>query len=330
MPIDLVTGATGLVGNNLVRRLHSQNRTVRLLVRKSSRVSLFADLPGLQFAEGDITAPDSLGAAFAGVEHVYHLAAAVTVTRRMTETIWRTNVIGTQNVIQAVQASGVRRLIYCSTEDAIGLPEGAEPSSEETPWNWDRLGVENAYARSKYEAHQRVLAAARAGLNAVLVCPGFMFGAYDSHPSSGKMIQAIAGRRLPGYPVGGNNFVDVQDVVQGMLSAAQVGRSGEAYILGGVNLSYKEIFAIIAGVVHAPAPRVAIPYPIARIAGWFGDRYEQITGRDVGLNTATVKISYLRHYYNPAKAIRELGMPQTPIETAIERAAAWMRSQNML
>lgn len=328
-PIDLVTGATGLVGSNLVRLLHSLKRKVRLLVRKTSNVSLFSDLDSLTFVEGDVTDLVSLNQAFAGVENVYHLAAAVTIRRKMNEAIWRANVVGTQNVIKAAQESGARRLIYCSTVDALGLPEGDEPASEDTPWNWDRLGVENAYARSKYEAHKAVLAAARAGLNAVIVCPAFMFGAYDARPSSGQMILAIARRLLPGYPGGGNNFVDVRDVAQGMLAAAQAGRPGEVYILGGANLSYKEIFTIIAGVVGVPAPRFAIPYPAAWIAGQFGDLYERTSGRDIGLNSATVRVSYLRHYYDPSKAIRELGLPQTPIDTAVERAAAWFRKQGM-
>ena len=330
MTIDLVTGATGLVGHNLVRALVSQGRTVRVLVRKTSNTSLFEGLPGLQFATGDITDPASLAAAFAGVDTVYHLAANVTVTRQMTGPIWQTNVVGAENVLRAVGVGGVRRLVYCSTVDAIGLPEGSEPSTEETPWNWDRLGVDNAYARSKHEAHQRVLAAARAGLNAVLVCPAYMFGAYDTRPTSGRMIQAIARRQLPGYPGGGNNFVAVQDVVQGMLAAAGIGQAGEVYILGGVNLSYKDIFAVIAKAVGAPAPGIALPYGLARIAGWFGDRCEQLTGRDAGLNSATVKISYLPHYYSPAKAIRELDLPQPPLAVAIAQAAAWLDAHGML
>jgi dihydroflavonol-4-reductase len=328
-PIDLVTGPTGLVGNNLIRRLQSQKRRVRLLVRKTSKVSLFDDLTDLQFAEGDITDPDSLRAACNGVENVYHLAANVTVSRHMTEAIWRTNVTGTQNMIWAAREAGVRRLIYCSTVDALGLPEGAEPATEETAWNWDRLGVENAYARSKYEAHQRVLEAVRDGLNAVIVCPAFMFGAYDARPSSGKMILAIAKRQLPGFPGGGNNFVDVQDVTQGMLAAAEAGKAGEVFIFGGANLTYREIFATIAGVVGVPAPRLALPYPIAWMGGLLGELYEQVSGRDVGLNLATVQVSYLRHYYDPAKAIRELRLPQTPIESVIQRAVDWFRAQGM-
>jgi dihydroflavonol-4-reductase len=329
-PVDLVTGGTGLIGANLVRLLQRERRSVRLLVRKDSKISLFDDRSNLQFVVGDITDLDSITAASVGVENVYHLAAKVKITRRMTEGIWRTNVIGTENVIRAAQVNRVNRLIYCSTVDALGLPEGPEAATEQTPWNWDRLGVENAYARSKYEAHQRVLAAARQGLDAVLVCPAFVFGEYDSHPSSGRLIQAIAQRRLPGYPSGGNNFVDVRDVTQGMLSAAELGRAGEAYILGGSNLTYREIFSIIAAIVHVPSPRFPLPYPIAMMAGWFGELYERISGRDAGINLAAVQVSYLRHYYDSSKAIRQLGMPQSPIEAAIERAAAWLREQNML
>ena len=328
--IDLVTGGTGLVGGNLVRRIIAEQRRVRILVRKTSDRTLLNDLPGLDFVEGDITDPDSLKAAVDGVENVYHCAASVTVQRKMTESIWRVNVTGTENIIQAVQASSAQRLIYCSSVDALGLPEGEAPANEGTPWNWDRLGVENAYARSKFEAHQRVLTAARAGLNAVIVCPTYMFGAYNSRPSSGQMILAIARRQLPGYPGGGNNFVDVEDVTQGMLAAAQVGRQGEVYILGGANYTYREIFAIIANVVRAPRPFFEIPYPIAWVAGTFGELIERVFGRKIGINLATVRTSYLDHYYDPSKAIRELGLPQTPIENAVHRAALWFEKHNML
>ena len=218
-------------------------------------------------------------------------------------------------------------IIHCSSVDALGLPEGREPATEQTPWNWARLGVENAYARSKYEAHQRVLQAARFGINAVIVCPTFMFGAYHFRPSSGQIILAIAQRKLPGYTGGGNNFVDVADVTQGMLTVAQIGRQGEVYILGGANYTYRKIFAIIASVVHAPRPFIPIPYPISWIAGQLGELYERATGRDPGINLATVQTGYLRHYYDPSKAIRELGLPQTPIESAIQRAPSGSKNK---
>ena len=328
--IDLVTGGTGLVGGNLVRRILAEQRRVRVLVRTTSNRSLLKDLPGLEFVEGDITDPGSLKAAVAGVENVYHCAASVSVQRQMTEAIWRINVTGTENIIQAVQASSARRLIYCSSVDALGLPEGKAPATEATSWNWDRLGVENAYARSKFEAQQRVLKAAQAGLNAVIVCPTYMFGAYDSRPSSGQMILAIARRQLPGYPGGGNNFVDVEDVTQGMLASAQVGRQGEVYILGGTNYTYREIFAIIANVVRAPRPFFKIPYLAAWAAGVLGDLIERVSGKEFGINLATVRTSYLDHYYDPSKAIRELGLPQTPIEKAIKRAVQWFQEHKML
>jgi dihydroflavonol-4-reductase len=157
-----------------------------------------------------------------------------------------------------------------------------------------------------------------------------MFGAYDSRPSSGRMILEIARLKLIGYPGGGNNFVDVADVVTGMINAAERGRCGECYILGHTNLTYQEIFARIANCLGRRAPQLPLPYPLARLGGWFGDLAGWLTGREPTINSASVKIGYVNHYYTPAKAIGELALPQTPIDQAIERAIAWFRQANML
>ena len=239
---DLVTGASGLVGGNLVRALSSQGRRVRILVRKSSKTFHIDDISDVERVEGDITDSDSLRRAMTGVENVYHCAARVTLGRKMNGAIWQANVTGTENILVEAQRAGIRRLVYCSSVDAIGLPEDGHSSSEATAWNWDRLGVENAYARSKYEAQKRVLAAARAGLDAVVVCPTFMLGAYDPHPSSGAIILAAARNPVTIGLSGGNNFIDVEDVAAGMISAAEKGCRGEVYILGNENLTYNEIF----------------------------------------------------------------------------------------
>jgi len=226
-PIDLVTGASGLLGGNLVRSLARQGRRVRILARRASRISHLQDLPDLETVEGDITLPQTLEAALSGVDTVYHCAAQVSTARQMTSSIWAANVTGTENILAAFRESSARRLVHCSSVDAIGLPEDGQPSTEATPWNWDRLGVETAYARTKYESQQRVLEAARAGLDAVVVCPTYMFGPYDVRPSSGQMILSVQKNGFLPDVRGGNNFVDVQDVVDGMIAAAQVGRSGE-------------------------------------------------------------------------------------------------------
>lgn len=330
VPIDLVTGASGLLGGNLVRSLASNGRRVRILLRKSSKTFHINDIPGLERVEGDITDPASLRRALTGVENVYHCAAKVTISRKMSESIWRTNVIGTENILEEARQAAIRRLVFCSSVDAIGLSHGQQSSDENTPWNWDALGLETAYARSKYEAQKRVLAAAQNGLEAVVVCPTFMLGAYDPHPSSGQLILSVAQNRvLPGMP-GGNNFVDVEDVVTGMQTAAYKGQPGEIYILGNHNLPYQQIFEIIAGVLHKKRISLPVPYCAARLAGWAGDLYEKVSGQEASLNTAMAKLGYIHHYYDATKAVRELNLPQSSLEMAIIRAVNWFKHVGML
>ncbi|MHB0877609.1 MAG: NAD-dependent epimerase/dehydratase family protein [Anaerolineae bacterium] len=329
-PVDLVTGASGLLGGNLVRVLAGQGARVRILVRRNSRIEHLADLPAIEKAEGDVTVPASLERAMVGVRYVYHCAARVTIARRMTDAVWQTNVWGTMNVLQAARTAGIRRLVYCSTVDALGLPEDGRPADEQTPWNWDRLGVENAYARSKYEAHQAVLGAAASGLDVVIACPTYMLGAYDVRPSSGRLIITCAKSHLLPRVTGGNNFVDVLDVTEGMIAMAERGLVGEAYILGNANLPYTEVYGMIAAAIGRRVTVVPLPFSLALLAGRAADVLARGNGRDAGLNSALVRLSYLRHYYDPAKAVRELGLPQRPVAGAIERAVAWFRQVGML
>ncbi len=330
MAVDLVTGATGLVGGNLVRALVAQGRQVRILVRPSSRTEHLADVPGVERVLGDVTEPDTLAPACAGVERVYHCAALVSMWPRLAAAMWSVNVDGTDHVVAAARRAGVRRLVHCSSVDALGLPESAAPSTEDTPWNWDRLGLDNAYARTKYESQRRVLAAAGADVDAVVVNPTYMLGAYDARPSSGRMILEVAAGKAIGYPSGGNNFVDVEDVAGAMIAAAERGRRGECYILGGVDLTYREIFTLIAEVLGVRPPRLALPYPLARVGGWLGDLAGAVTGREPAVTTPTARLGYVRHYYSPQKAIATLGMRQTPIRDAIARAVRWFRARGML
>jgi dihydroflavonol-4-reductase len=325
----LVTGASGFLGGNLARLLIEGGQSSRILARPTSNLSCLADLPGWQRVEGDITQPESLAAALEGVDVVYHCAARVEMPRFMTPAIWEVNVEGTENLLQACRKAGVRRLVYCSTVDALGLPEGDQPSDESTPWNWDRLGVENAY--SKYEAHRRVEKAAATGLDAVLVCPTFMLGAYDPRPTSGRLIQQAARSPLRVDTGGGNNFVDVLDVASAMISAAECGRRGETYILGGQNLPYAELQGLIHQALgRKAAPGLRLPYWILSAAGWLGDAYETLTGRSNGLNTPMARLSSMRHYYDSSKAVRELGLQRSPLPAALARAVGWLHAAGML
>lgn len=329
-PIDLVTGASGFLGGNLVRLLAGRGQRARVLMRRTSRWDLLAGLPNVERAEGDVTSIASLKRAMEGVRYVYHCAAVVTVARRMTDAVWQVNVWGTENVVQAARAAGVARLVHCSTVDALGLPEGPAPADERTPWNWDRLRVENAYARSKLEAQRLVLRAAADGLDAVVACPTYMLGAYDAKPSSGRLIIACAtGAVLPRVP-GGNNFVDVLDVAEGLAAAAERGRRGEVYILGNANLPYTEVYEMVAEAVGRKPRLVTVPRWLALAAGRVGDLAERRWPTSVPLNTATVRLAYLHHYYDASKAVRELGLAGRPVSGAIERAVAWFRQVGML
>ena len=193
--------------------------------------------------------------------------------------MWRVNVDGTDHVVEACRRAGVRRLIHCSSVDAIGLPEGSAPSREETPWNWDRLGVDNPYARTKWESQRRVLAAAVRDVDAVVVNPTYMFGPWDARPSSGRMILEVAAGKAIGWTSGGNNFVDVEDVVLAMVAAAERGARGECYILGHANLTYREVFGEIARVLGVRPP--AIRHPVsARAPRRLGRRRRRCSDRD--------------------------------------------------
>ena len=330
--MDLVTGATGLLGGNLVRALHAAGRRVRILVRTNSKTSHLDDLDGVERVEGDITNAASLHAAFNSVENVYHCAAMVSMWPAMDQQMVAVNVEGTRNVIHACGECNIRRLIHCSSVDGIGLPEKGEPAADEgKAWNWDKLGFEMGYARTKFESQKLVLQAANQGrVDAVVVNPTYMFGAYDPKPSSGQMILEVAAGKAVGYTAGGNNFVDVEDVADAMIRASTKGETGEMYILGGQNMTYKEIFSMIAEVLEMPHPRFKIPYALARIGGWAGDLNGLATRREPSINTVTARLGYIDHYYETTKAITQLGMKQSPIRGAIERAVHWFRQENYL
>jgi dihydroflavonol-4-reductase len=248
----------------------------------------------------------------------------------MTPAVWDANVTGTDCVLRAAAAAGVRRVVHCSSVDALGLPENDQPSDETARWNWDELGLENAYARSKYEAQRMVLEAARRGQDVVVVCPTFMFGAYDPHPSSGALILAAARSPFLLALPGGNNFVDVEDVADGMIAAAVGGCPGEVYILGNENMTYAEVFARISSVLGRRVPSVPMPYAAARLAGWGGDLSQRLTGKEAEINSSVARLGFVGHYFDPSKAVRELGLRRRPVEGALQRAVDWFRQVGML
>ena len=246
----LVTGATGFIGTRLAAALIERGESVRVLRRAGSRLDGLANLP-VEHCIGDILDADSLARAVDGCAVVYHVAAVSTYWREAPETIYNVNVEGTRQVMTACLKNGMPRVVYTSSVAAIGIPFDVSPGTEETPF--DPISAAWPYADSKRLAEEEVCRAVAQGLSAVIVNPGVVIGAGDHNLVSGSMIIQLARHPLPAVPPGGMCIVDVDAVVQGHLLAAQSGRAGERYILGGENLTYREVAATIAQVVGRPA-----------------------------------------------------------------------------
>jgi dihydroflavonol-4-reductase len=327
-----ITGATGLVGANLAVLLREAGHTVRCTrrARAGSKTDLL-DGVGVEWAEADLSQPDALARAFDGAEAVFHCAAAVSVRKKPTPEMVATNVDGTRHVCAAVRKTGVKRLVHCSSTVAIALTENGQPSNEEAEWNFDRHGLADGYAVTKRDSERVVLDETKAGLDAVVINPGYMFGPYDQRPTSGKMIIEVIRGKVPGYSTGCNSFVDVRDVCRGMIAAWQRGRTGERYILAGENLSYGEMFRRIAAVAGVKPPRFAIPRWLAAPVGWIGDIQEKLSDKDPLISSNTLGWGYEPGFiFDSSKARRELGYTTGPLEDAVRDAIAWFRMRGML
>jgi dihydroflavonol-4-reductase len=319
-----VTGATGFVGGAVARALVKAGADVRVLVRSKSDVQHLSGLP-VERVEGDLLNPTSLRAALAGCQQLYHVAAYYALWAKDPAVFYNVNVTGTRNVLTAARAAGIERTVYCSTIGAIGLPPGGGLGTEETPVSLDQMA--GHYKRSKYLAEQEVLTLAREGLPVVIVNPSAPVGAGDVKPTpTGQVIVDFMRGRMPAYIETGMNIVDVDDVATGHLLAMAKGRQGERYILGCRNLMLKEVFDMLSRLTGVKAPSLRLPrslvLPLAYINQWMA----QVTGQPPRIPLEGVKMAKYRMHYDCSKAIRELGIPQTAPETALEKAVRWFRN----
>ena len=323
-----ITGASGLLGGNLAAELVAAGHHVVAIRRAGSKVAHLDDL-AIDWRDADLASPDALAGAFAGADVVFHCAAAVTVKRTVTPDMTAANVTGTQHVIDACVAARVARLVHTSSVVAVGLSTDGRPCDETAEWNFDREGLLDAYAITKHQAEQLVTGAGDR-LHAVIVNPTYMFGPRDARPSSGKLIVDTVRRRVPGWTPGYNNFVDVRDVVRGMIAAWQRGRRGERYILAGHDLTYRAIFETIARVANVAPPRLPAPRAVAWLLGKWGDLVEA-RGGDPIVNSTQIRYAYTDKFrFASTKAARELGYAFGPLEPAIGDAIAWFRAHRML
>jgi len=328
----LITGATGLLGGNLARWLWSKGeRELRALARKSSK-TLAIDELNVERVYGDIREEKSLKEALKDVKRVYHCAASVSQWRGNFKQSYEINVLGTVNLLSAGLDAGVERVVYVSTVDTLGLSSRDNPADETWPEHESMAKFRNPYADTKYQAELEAKKILEKGLNLVIVKPTYMLGEWDVKPSSGQMVIQVAKGRAKGYPAGGNNFVDVLDVCEGIRLAMEKGRVGEDYILGNEsgNMTYKDFFSLVAKIVGVKPPNFQIPYSIAVGAGYIFDLLGLVFRFEPDINSITAKMGYADHYFSSKKAIKELGLPQSPIEKAVERAFNWFRKYGYL
>jgi dihydroflavonol-4-reductase len=317
----LVTGGTGFVGANLVRELLADGHTIRVLVRAGSDRRTLEGCR-VEIVEGGLLDPAALKTAVAGAQRVYHVAADYRLWAPDPAELYRTNVDGTRAVLSAAAEAGAERIVYTSTVGAVGIPEDGTPGDERTPVSLaDMVG---AYKASKFLAERVADEFAARGAPVVIVNPSAPVGPWDIKPTpTGQMIVDFLNGKMVASLDTGLNVVHVRDVARGHILAGDRGRVGERYILGHRNLSLLEIFRLLADITGIPAPRFRVPYAVAWLAAAGMESVARITGRAPQVPLTAVRMARKRMYFSTARAVAELGLPQTPVEQALRDAVDW-------
>ena len=322
--MNLVTGGTGFVGSHVVRALFGRGDSVRCLARAGSRRDNLAGIP-VEIVEGDLTDPASLARAMKGVGELYHVAADYRLWTRDHRELYAANAGGTDNVLRAAADAGVSKIVYTSSVAALGLTPDGSPGNESTPV--ERSRIIGHYKKSKFDAERIALDWAGRGLPVVVVNPSTPVGDRDIKPTpTGQMIVDFLNRRMPAYVDTGLNLIDVRDVAAGHLLAAERGRAGEKYILGHRNMTLKEILDTLSTLTGLPSPRTRLPHWIPLAYAAADTALSRVTGRPPRASLESVRMSTHRMYFDASRAVRELGLPQTPVEEALARAVAWFRA----
>ena len=317
-----VTGPDGVLGSNIVRELLARKYEVRVLVFGPSQPITLKGLP-IEIVEGNITNKAQLIELSKGCDYFINVAAITDMWPTRGAKYFKINVEGAENAVEAVLQNKIKRLVHVGSASSFGYGTIDNPGNETSAYKSAKYKVD--YIESKKLGQEKVLAAVKEkGLEAVVVCPTFMIGPYDSKPSSGAMIIAIAKGELPGYSSGGKNWVYVKDVAVGVCNAMTMGRIGEAYILGGENITYVNAVKRIAGALgQKKLPKFVVPRFLLLFIGWLGTVAAAITGKPPKLTLNLAQIACDGHYFSPKKAMEELKMPQTPIEVGVKEAQGW-------
>ncbi len=320
----LVTGGAGFIGSAVVRKLLARGREVRCMVEPGADRQNLAGLD-VELVTGDVRDRTAAMRAMEGCDVLYHLAALYRIWMEDPSLLYEVNVEGTKTMLWAAYRAGARRVIHTSSIAALGLRADGQPSDETTQFNlWDDA---NAYIRSKWLSERDALRFAAEGLPLTVVCPAFPFGERDIGPTpTGRfVVQALAGR-VPAYPDGGFNVVDVLDVAEAHLLAEERGRVGERYLASGHNVTYREFYGLVADVAGVRPPRRGIPGPALEGVAWCLETWaDRVSHREPLLTRKAARFASRQMWFDNTKVRTELGLEVTPLRDTIERSVRWFR-----
>ena len=320
-----VTGGTGFVGANLIRLLLQQGNEVKALVRNSSSLSNLESLD-LEIVTGDLNSSE-LSKQMSGCQVLFHVAAQYTLWQANRDLLYRSNVLGTRNILACARQAGIERTVYTSSVAAIGVkPEGVADEAYQSPV--DRLVGD--YKKTKYYAEQEANQAIKQGQDIVIVNPSTPIGAFDLKPTpTGEIIVRFLKRKMPFYVDTGLNLIDVKDVAWGHLLALEKGQTGDRYILGNQNLTFKQLLNKLENITGLPAPKQTIPYWIPYSVAWLEENILAKFGRQPTVAIDGVRMSQQKMFYDANKAVTELGLPQSNIDLALEEAVQWFQQEQV-
>src|SRR5271170_6937907 len=325
-----LTGATGFLGSHVAHALAEQGADLRLLVRPTSNLknleALQAGSSRIETAIGDLRDAASLEKAMAGCEVVFHVAADYRLWVQDPAEMYRSNVEGTRAILAAAQKNGVRTVVYTSSVATMGFTGNGHPADEDSPVSLaDMIGH---YKRSKFMAEQLALETGRGGMRVVIVNPTTPVGEQDVKPTpTGRIVVDFLKRKFPAYVETGLNLVDVRECAHGHIAALERGKSGERYILGGENLTLKQILDMLGKISGLPSPTIKLPYFFALAAGVVDENVTgRLLGREPRATVETVRMGKKKMWASSDKAERELGWRTVPADAALRRAVQWFRA----
>lgn len=323
----LVTGATGFVGSHVASFLLEKGYNVRILARPGSDRRNIPDARDVEIFEGDLRDASSVARAVAGCQEIFHVAADYRFWARDPGELYASNVEGTRHLLDAAIKSGVEKFVHTSTVGTIGLANQPTPCDENTPFDPRQWG--SPYKDSKKQAELLALSYLSRGLPVVVVNPSTPIGPRDRKPTpTGRIIVDFMRGKMPAYVHTGLNFVHVRDVAEGHWLAARNGRVGERYILGNENLSMIQFLRLLSSLTGQKPPAIRIPYRLAHLVGAASTAYaDWVTHREPAVALDAVKMSRRFMFFDPSKAVRELGLPQRPVKEAAQDALDWFAAE---